>query len=408
MNDNPNDTCPRPVPLPHLPAAPHAPPIWPASVYHCDSPEQAAALLSGEMAGYVYQRDGHPNADLLAEKLKRLHGAERAMITSCGMSALAAVVLSQLKAGDHVVVSNQLYGRSLDLLVGESPRLGATCEVVDTCDLAAVEKLLRPETKLIVAETISNPLLRVADIAALADLAHGKKARLVIDNTFASPIVCRPLEHGADMVVESISKSINGHSDVMLGAVCGKAEHWDDVPRMISIWGLASSPFDCWLAARGLATLHLRAKAACDNAQTVAEFLLQQTAKVTSVRYPGLPTHPDHELSKRQFGGLGGAIVTFDLAGELPAAEKFITAIADEIPFCPSLGELSTTLSHPASTSHRNQSPQQQATLGITGGTIRLSVGTESAGFAIDALSRALGGCQPDSAVSPGGNSTRS
>lgn len=394
MNNDPNDICPRPQPTPRMSAAPHAAPIWPASVYHCDSPEQAAALLSGETAGYVYQRDGHPNADMLAEKLKRLHGAERAMITSCGMSALAVVVLSQLKAGDHVVVSNQLYGRSLDLLVGESPRLGATCDVVDTCDLAAVEKLLWHKTKLIVAETISNPLLRVADIAALADLAHRTNARLVIDNTFASPIVCRPLEHGADIVVESISKSINGHSDVMLGAVCGKAADWEDVPRMISIWGLASSPFDCWLAARGLATLHLRAKAACAGALAVAEFLVEQFSQVANVRYPGLTTHPDHELSVRQFGGdFFGAIVTFDLLGELPAAQKFIAAIADEIPFCPSLGELSTTLSHPPSTSHRNQTPQEQAALGITGGTIRLSVGTESAGFIIDALAKALGSC---------------
>jgi cystathionine beta-lyase/cystathionine gamma-synthase len=386
----PEDICPAPESLPQMPAAPHSAPIWLASVYRCDSPQQAAALLSRAEPGYVYQRDGHPNADILAEKIARLHGAERAMITSCGMSALAVLVLSQLERGDHVVVSHQLYGRSLELLRGQTPRLAVACDAVDTCDLAAVKAALRDNTRLLVAETISNPLLRVADIAALAKLAHSRGAKLVIDNTFASPIICRPLEHGADLVIESLSKSMSGHSDVMLGAICGRAADWDRVPAMVSIWGLASSPFDCWLANRGLATLHLRAKAASSNALAVAEFLSRQKAAVGNVRYPGLATHVDHANARAQFGAHCGAMVTFDLVGGLPAAEKFITAMADDIPFCPSLGEVSTTLSHPASTSHRALTPEEQVKLGITGGTIRLSVGTESPEYIMSALQRGL------------------
>jgi len=391
----PEDICSRPGESPATATAPQAAGIFPASVWQCESPQQALALLRGEAEGYIYQRDGHPNADMLAAKLRELHRAERVMITSCGMSAMAAVALSQLEAGDHIVVSDQLYGRSLDLLAGQAPRLGAACEAVDTCHLEAVQAAVTNKTKLLVVETISNPLLRVADIAVLAEIAHARGAKLVVDNTFASPILCRPLEHGADFVVESVSKSINGHSDVMLGALCGRETDWQNIPSMVSIWGLASSPFDCWLASRGLMTLHLRAKAAAANAQAVADFLVEQSS-VERVRYPGLPVHPDHALARRQFDARGGAtlfgaMVTFDLAGALPAAERFIAAIADEVPFAPSLGEVSTTLSHPASTSHRNQTTQQQAALGITGGTIRLSVGAEAAASIIAALGRALG-----------------
>ena len=390
MNENPEDICPRPVAPPTMTTNPQAAGIFPASVWQCESPEQALALLKGEAEGYVYQRDGHPNADMLAAKICQLHGAERAMITSSGMSAMAAVALSQLQPGDHIVASDQLYGRSLDLLAGQAPRLEVTCQTIDTCDLDAVKSAVTAQTKLLVVETISNPLLRVADIAKLAEIAHSIEAKLVVDNTFASPVLCRPLEHGADMVVESISKSINGHSDVMLGAVCGRLADWQDIPAMVSIWGLNSSPFDSWLAARGLMTLHLRAKAASENALAVAEYLVTCAINVNNVRYPGLPTHPDHALALRQLGGQFGAIVTFDLAAGDAAAKLFIEAASNTIPFAPSLGEASTTLSHPASTSHRNQTPQQQAALGITGGTIRLSVGTESTASIIAAIEEAL------------------
>ncbi len=388
MNERTDDICPRPDQLPPQPTWPYAAPIYPASVWCCESTDQAEQMLNGSLAGYVYQRDGHPNADMFAEKCRQLHQAERTAVTSSGMAAMAAAVLSQLRHGDHIVVSNQLYGRSLALLGQESARLGIESAFVDTCDLTATAAAFTRQTKLVVVETIANPILRVADIAALGELAHGRGALLLVDNTFATPALCRPLSLGADLVMESVSKMMNGHSDVMLGLLCGREANWQRVPAVLASWGLASSPFDCWLASRGLATMHLRVVRACSNALRAAEFLSTRT-DVERVDYPGLPTHPDHALASRQFDGGFGTIVTFRLAGGRSAADAFINA-ARRIAFCPSLGEVSTTLSHPESTSHRALSPQQRAALGITGGTIRLSLGVESSEFVIDALGEGL------------------
>ena len=283
-----DDLCPRSERLPAQATQPHAPPLYLSSVYECSDPAQADALLAGRAGGYVYARDGHPNADLLAAKCQQLHGTERAAMTGSGMGALAALVLSQLDPGDHLVVSNQLYGRSTTLLVGETGRLGINSTVVDTCDLKAVKQAFTPRTRLLVVETISNPLLRVADLAALADASHRAGAALVADNTFAGPAVCRPREFGADWIMESLTKSMNGHSDVVLGLLCGPADRWQRVPGVLSTWGLASAPFDCWLAMRGLGTLGVRAERACANALDVAHELTQSKA-VEAVHYPGLP-----------------------------------------------------------------------------------------------------------------------
>ena len=387
----PEDICPRPQPLPPLATTPHAPPIWPTSVWACESPQQADEMLAGKLPGYVYQRDGHPNANLLAEKCRQLHGAERAAIAASGMGALAAALLSQLKAGDHCVVGSRVYGKTHVLFGTEAARLGIEMTTVDTCDLKATAAAFKANTKLLLAETIANPLLEVADIAALAEIAHSRKAVLLVDNTFASPILCQPLALGADLVMESLTKTMNGHSDVILGLLCGREAVFERVPAVISAWGLSSSPFDCWLAERGLATAHLRIERACENALAAAAFLHTQQKQVERVFYPGLFTHPQHALAKQQFGSRFGTIVSFNLAGGRPAAETFIAA-AKQIPFCPSLGELSTTLSHPETTSHRGMTSDQRAALDITGGTIRLSVGTESAEFIRAALSQGLAG----------------
>jgi cystathionine beta-lyase/cystathionine gamma-synthase len=387
---DPNEICPKPGKLPPLPTRPHAAPIFPASVWECDSPQQADAILSGRESGYVYQRDGNPNAFLLAEKLKQLHGAAQGAVTASGMAALAAALLSQLQHGDHAVVGSRVYGRTLSLFLGEAPRLGIEVTAVDTCDAAAVAAAVGPRTKLVVAETIANPLLEVADITALAEIAHQRNALLLIDNTFASPILCRPLALGADLVMESITKVLNGHSDVILGFLGGGAEVWSRMPAVISTFGLSSAPLECWLAERGLATAHLRIERACENALVAAEFLSGQTPAVAEVYYPGLQRHPQHEMARRQFGEQFGTMVSFRLAGGRAAADAFIKAAAERIPFCPSLGELSTTLSHPETTSHRAMTAEQRAALGITGGTIRLSVGTESSEYIRRALQDAL------------------
>jgi cystathionine beta-lyase/cystathionine gamma-synthase len=388
--ENPDDLCPRPQRLPKLATEPHAPPIYLSSVYECRDPDQADALLSGREAGYVYARDGHPNAVMLAEKCRQLHGTQQAAIAGSGMAALAAIVLSQLAPGDHVVVSNQLYGRTHTLLAGEAARLGMTSSLVDICDLGGVQNAITPRSKLIVAETISNPLLRVADLTALAKLAHRHGAALLADNTLAGPAVCRPHELGADWVMESITKTMNGHSDVVLGLLCGPSDRWQRVPLVLSTWGLAAAPFDCWLAMRGLATLALRMERACANALAVARSLIRSKA-VEAVYYPGLAEHPDHDLARRQFGDRFGSIVTFTLGGGRAAARAFMGA-AERIAFCPSLGELSTTLSHPESTSHRALASEARAALGITGGTIRLSLGIESTAAVVEAVNQGLSG----------------
>jgi cystathionine beta-lyase/cystathionine gamma-synthase len=348
-------------------------------------------MLGGKLPGYVYQRDGHPNAYLLAEKCRQLHGADRAAIAASGMGALAAALLSQMKAGDHCVVGIRAYGKTHVLFGAEGSRLGIEMTAVNTCDLKATAAAFKPNTKLLLAETIANPLLEVADIAALAEIAHRRQAVLLIDNTFASPILCRPLDFGADLVMESLTKTMNGHSDVILGLLCGGEAAFERVPAVISAWGLSSSPFDCWLAERGIATAHLRIERACENALAAAQFLQSQKNQIDRVHYPGLPAHPQHAMAKKQFTGRFGTIVSFNLAGGRPAANAFIAA-AKQIPFCPSLGELSTTLSHPETTSHRGLTADQRTALGITGGTIRLSVGTESAEFIRESLAEGLRG----------------
>lgn len=386
----PDDVCPRPVESPPSPTIPHAEPIALATVYRCADPTQADALLGDLSQGYVYVRDHHPNGDAFAAKCRELHGADWAFPCASGMSAIAAVVLSQLAAGDHVVISNQLYGRTLQLLTSEIGRLGLAATIVDAQDLAAVAAALRPTTKLVVVETITNPLLHVSDIAALAELAQQRGAHLLVDNTFASPLVCQPLRLGADVVIESVTKIMNGHSDVLLGLVCGRAASAERVPLVLTAWGLGASPFDCWLASRGLMTLALRVERASDNALAAAKYLSEQPA-VSEVRYPGLESHPDHGLAERQFSGRYGSMIAFTLRGGTAAATRFIKS-AKRIPFCPSLGELNTTLSHPQSTSHRLMSEPQRQALGIDGGAIRLSVGIESPEHVVEALAEGLAG----------------
>jgi cystathionine beta-lyase/cystathionine gamma-synthase len=390
MAEKPDDICPRPDVLPPQPTQPLVAPLYTAAVYRCESIDQADALLGGNLAGYAYLRDGHPNADLLAEKCRELHGAERAAACASGMGAMAVAVLSQLAPGDRVLVSNQLYGRTLGLLTVECARLGIASTVVDACDLAQVKAAFDRSTRLVVAETIANPLLCVPDIAALAEMAHAAGARLLIDNTFASPVVCRPLALGADLVMESLTKIMSGHSDVCLGLLCGRDECWQRVPGVLSTWGLASSPFDCWIAGRGLGTMALRVERAAVNALAAAQYLARQP-QIEAVYYPGLAQHPDHAIAARQFAGSFGSMVTFTLTGGRAKADRFIRA-ARAIPFTPSLGDLSTTLSHPESTSHRGMSSEARAALGITGGTIRLSVGIESCEAVLAALAEGLAG----------------
>lgn len=367
---------------------PHTPPIHLTSVWACESPSQADAILGGQQAGFVYARDGNPNASELAEICQKLHRAERAIVTSSGMSATAAAMLATLSTGDHVVMPRQLYGRTLRLFANDGARFGIATTVVDSPDVQTIAKAFTPKTEMVVVETIANPRLEVADIAALADVCHRAGALLLVDNTFAGPVIYRPLEHGADLVVESLTKFLNGHSDVILGLLVGNANVWANVPATVSTFGMSASAFDSWLARRGMVSYGVRLEQACRNAILVARWLTQQKA-VRAVDFPGLEENPYHGLAVQQFGERFGTIVTFHLAGGRAAAEAFITA-AKNVPFCPSLGEASTTVSHPETTSHRSMSATERASMGIDGGTMRLSVGIESFEFIRDALVQGL------------------
>lgn len=346
-------------------------------------------MLDGQESGYVYRRDGHPNADWLAEKLNELHRATGGIVTASGMSALALALVTLLKPGDSAWVSLHVYGKTLQLLYEQGRRWGIQTELFDPWDPQAIKRLAKHSVKLIVLETLSNPRLRVPDLATWAEAAHQSGALLLVDNTLASPVLCRPLEWGADLVVESLTKIINGHSDVVLGYLGWKIELAEDFVSQCATWGWTASPWDCWLALRGLHTLHLRVERAAQNALYVARWLALH-AKVRSVDYPGLSHHPDHALAQRLLGNQFGTLVTFHLWGGRTCARRFIDAVRHVIPFCPSLGELSTTLSHPESTSHRSMSGAQRAALGISGGTIRLSCGIESAEWIQHQLALAL------------------
>jgi cystathionine beta-lyase/cystathionine gamma-synthase len=367
---------------------PLVPPLYQSSVYTLPDLDALDRIMDGQERGFIYARDAHPNARLLASQLADLEGADWGLVCASGMGAIAAAVLGTVQQGDRVVASNRLYGKSTQLLREELTRFGVQTALVDTGDLEQVRSALASPARLLFVETMSNPLLRLADLPRLAELAHGRGCLLAVDNTFATPVLCRPLELGADLVVESLTKMIGGHSDVTLGLVCGRGDFGTQLAGVVSTWGLSSNPFDCWLAGRGLATLPLRMRAASANAADLAGWLAEQPG-VQGVIYPGRPDHPDHELAGRLFEGGFGNMLCFEVKGARAGVNRFLKQ-APGIPFSPSLGHTTTTLSHPASTSHRYVSPADKRRQGITDGLIRLSVGVEDVARTRHAIARGL------------------
>jgi cystathionine beta-lyase/cystathionine gamma-synthase len=354
---------------------PLVPPLYQSSVYTLPDLDALDRIYDAGEPGFIYARDAHPNARRLAASLAAVEGGAWAAVTGSGMAAVSAILLATVEKGGRVVASNRLYGRSTQLLHQELARFGVQTTFVDVNDEGAVARALETPARLLFVETVSNPLLRVADLDALGRLAHERGCLFVVDNTFATPALCRPLERGADLVMESLTKMIGGHSDVTLGVVCGRGDLQAEVGQVVSIWGLASNPFDCWLAERGLATLALRMRAASANSAALADWLAGQRG-VARVLYPGRPDHPDHALAGRVLSGGHGNMLCFDLAGGREAVNRFLRR-ARGVPFSPSLGHFSTTCSHPASTSHRYVSPAERQRQGITDGLVRLSVGVE-------------------------------
>ena len=369
-------------------STPLVPPLYQSSVYCLPDLDALDRVMNGEEAGYIYARDGHPNAHRLARRLAEMEGAGWAVVCGSGMGAVSAAILAHVQKGEHILASNRLYGRTTQLLTQELSRFGVGTTLVDTTDPGQVEEVLRAKGgRLLLVETLSNPLLRLADLPALVALARAHGCLLAVDNTFATPEMCRPLERGAALVIESLTKMIGGHSDVTLGVLCGgntenpAAEQAAQVAQVVSIWGLAAPPFDCWLAERSLDTLPLRLRTASENALALADWLARQSS-VRQVTYPGRPDHPDHELAQRLFAGefeqpLFGSMLCFELSGGREAVNRFMRQ-APGIPFSPSLGNTTTTCSHPASTSHRYVSPAERKRQGIGDGLVRLSVGIEN------------------------------
>jgi cystathionine beta-lyase/cystathionine gamma-synthase len=371
------------------PSVPLVPPLYQSSVYNLPDLDALDRVMNGQEAGFIYARDGHPNSKFLADKLAGLESAKWAIVCGSGMAALSAAFLGYLNAGDRVIASNRLYGRTTKLLRQELNRFGVKTTVVDCNDLAAVRAAFAEPARVLFVETMSNPLCRTVDVPALAEIAHLHNAKFVVDNTFATPTLYRPLEHGADIVMESLTKVIGGHSDITLGLIAGNdPELLPALAQIVSTWGLAANPFDCWLCERGLPTLELRVHASSRNARLLADWLAEQPG-VSRVIYPGRPDHDDHEIARKLLGDSFGNMLCFDLAGGREAVNRFMRR-ATGIPFSPSLGHVGTTLSHPDTTSHRYESPAEKRRQGITDGLVRLSVGIEPFERIRDEMARGL------------------
>jgi cystathionine beta-lyase/cystathionine gamma-synthase len=381
--------------LPSSASRPVVPPLYPSVVYAASSADALDAQYEGRLPGYTYAREGHPNADMLAEKLDWLEGGEGGLITGSGMAAISAMFLGLLSRGDHVLAGDQLYGRSLRMLTQDLPRLGIEISFADAGAPAAMAAALRPNTRIILVEAVSNPTLRVADMKGIAELAAGSQALLAVDNTFTTPAMFQPLNRGADIVINSITKFLAGHSDVTLGYITARnPDHRQAIRDAAVTWGMTPSPFDCWLADRGLHSFDLRFAAAERTAAMIADHLAGRDG-IRKVLYPGRADHPDHARAQSLFGARFGNMVTFEIEGCRSDVNAFIEAAAG-IPFAPTLGDIGSTLSHPASSSHRGLAVDDRARLGIGEGMFRLSVGIEPGELLIDELDAALAAIKDD------------
>lgn len=364
-------------------------PLQPSVVYASESPDALDAQYDGSNPGYTYAREGHPNADVLAQKIDALEGATGGLVVGSGMAAVTATMFGLLRAGDHVVGGDQLYGRSLRMLRDDLPRMGITTSLADPTDAAAIAAAIRPETRIILIEVVSNPTLRVADVAGIVQIAKARGVRVVIDNTFTTPRAFRAFDHGADVVIHSVTKLLAGHSDATLGWVATRdAADREAIRVCATTFGLTASPFDCWLAERGLYSFELRYDRAEANAKALADALAGAPG-IRRVIYPGRSDHPDHNRAATLLGERTGNMLSFEIDGGRAAANALVRAAAN-VAFAPTLGDIGTTLSHPASSSHRGMTPEARASLGMSEGFFRLSVGCEPADLLIAELRNAV------------------
>jgi cystathionine beta-lyase/cystathionine gamma-synthase len=357
------------------PSRPVSVPIYQTSAFSFTDPAACAEALTNPASGHAYSRYANPTTQALENAVADLEGGAGAIATSSGMGAINAVLLSELRAGDHVIAQRCLYGGTFAVFADLAARHGIEISYIDGRDAAELGPVLRPASRLLYLETIANPTAAVGDLPAL--LAAGRAAGLttVVDNTFATPLLCRPVEHGADFVVHSATKYLGGHDDVTLGViVVGDADRFRPLWQHATDLGVAADPFASWLTLRGLKTLALRMDRHCATAGFLAGQLAEHAA-VARVHWPGLPDHPDHDVAAGFLAGFGG-VLAFDLAGGRAAGLAFVSALQVAL-MAPSLGGAETLVLHPASTSHRQLDAAGLSAAGITEGTIRVSCGLE-------------------------------
>ncbi len=368
-------------------------PIFPTSSFTFGSAAQAAARFNGSEPGNIYSRFTNPTVRTFEQRLAALEGGERCVATSSGMAAILSTCMGILKAGDHIVSSRAVFGTTVVLFSQFMGKFGVETTYVSLTDYAAWERAIKPNTRMLYIETPSNPLTEVADIARLAEIAHAHNCLLVVDNCFCTPALQQPLKLGADIIIHSATKYIDGQGRCVGGAVIGtETLVGKEVYGFLRTAGPTMSAFNAWVFLKGLETLKLRMRAHCDNALALATYLEQHPA-VARVYYPGLASHPQHELAKRQQSGYGG-IVSFELKGGKEQAWQVVdnTRI---ISITANLGDAKSTITHPATTTHGRLTPEQRAEAGISDGLIRVSVGLEDVQDIINDLKRGLDQIKP-------------
>ena len=356
-------------------AGEHSAAIHPTSSFVFTTAAEAAKVFAGEAPGYVYSRFTNPTAEAFEKRLAAMEGGESCVATASGMAAILSLCLSVLKAGDHVLVSKSVFGATINLFNNVLKRFGLAVDYVELAEIGAWKAALKPETKLLFVETPSNPLAGIADIRALAELAHAHGAWLAVDNCFLTPVFQQPLKLGADFVIHSATKYLDGQGRCVGGAVIGDAQKvGKDVFAFMRSAGPCMSPFNAWVFLKGLETLAVRMRAHEASAQKLAEWLVSQPG-VVKVFYAGLPSHPGHALAKSQQRGFGG-VVSFELEGGREAAWRLIDATR-LCSITANLGDTRTTITHPATTTHGRVTPEARAAAGITEGLVRVAVGLE-------------------------------
>ena len=367
-----------------------APPIYQTSTFIFRSPEEGAARFAGEEPGYIYTRMGNPTTAMLEANVAVLEEGETALATSSGMSAASTVFFALLSAGDHVVCSASVYGPSRVVLERDFSRFGVEAAMVDTSDLANIRDAMTDRTRLVYVETPANPTLAITDLVGAAEIAHEAGALLVVDNTFLSPILQKPFRFGADIVLHSVTKFLNGHADVVGGVLVFRDDElMKKVRGVLHYLGGTMDPHQAWLVLRGIKTLAMRVRTGQENAKVLADLLANHPA-VEVVRYPGLPGHPQADLISRQMDG-PGSLISFDLKGGIEAGRKVLGAV--HLPaLAVSLGGVESLIQHPASMTHAAVAPEDRLAAGITDGLVRLAVGCEDREDLVADLRQALDG----------------